>query len=144
MDKFIEIMQKMERLSPDEKEQMISKNRPLCICAKCPTYTSCMKENEELLFCFAGKSTCVADKKACICPSCPVTGSMGLTHPPVVEQHFIHDKVITPFQESPAELTSCPVYRDHVRHDLQRGVTALHLVKRRTSTREPARCRTRV
>ncbi len=56
---------------------MISKNRPLCICAKCPTYTSCMKENEELLFCFAGKSTCVADKKACICPSCPVTGSMG-------------------------------------------------------------------
>jgi hypothetical protein len=80
MDKFMEIAQKMEKMSPDEKKQMIMKNRALCTCAKCPSYTTCMKEKGELLFCSSGKSTCTVEKKACICPSCPVTGMMGLTH----------------------------------------------------------------
>jgi len=80
MDKFMEIAQKMEKTSPEEKKQIMMKNRAMCICAKYPSYTTCMKEKGELLCCFAGKSTCTAEKKACIYPSCPVTGTMGLTH----------------------------------------------------------------
>lgn len=80
MDKFMEITQKMEQMSPDEKKQVMMKNRSICICAKCPSFTSCMKEKDELLFCSTGKSACTVQKKACICPSCPVTGMMGLNH----------------------------------------------------------------
>jgi len=46
-----------------------------CICTKCPSYVEC---SEKAGFCLAGKSTCIKEKKGCICPDCPVTKKMGL------------------------------------------------------------------
>lgn len=80
MDTFPEFMKKMEKMSQDEKKQLMMKNQSMCTCAKCPTYNSCMKEKNELLFCSTGKSACSVEMKACICPTCPVTAMMGLTH----------------------------------------------------------------
>ncbi|MDD5049007.1 MAG: DUF2769 domain-containing protein [Methanoregulaceae archaeon] len=80
MDKFEEMMQKMEQKSPEEKKQAMAKNQAMCICAGCPSYSSCMKEKDELLFCATKKSTCSVEMKGCICPNCPVTGMMGLKH----------------------------------------------------------------
>ncbi|KUG07911.1 hypothetical protein ASZ90_016708 [hydrocarbon metagenome] len=80
MDKFMEMAKKMEQMSPDERKHVMMKNRSMCICSGCPTYTSCMKEKNELLFCSTGKSACAVEMKACICPTCPVTNMMGLSH----------------------------------------------------------------
>lgn len=80
MDKFMETLQKMEKMSPDEKKQMLTKAREMCICAGCPSYTTCMKEKDELLFCANGKSMCTVEERGCICPTCPVTSMLGLTH----------------------------------------------------------------
>lgn len=80
MDTFMEIVKKMEKMSPEEKQQVIMKNRSICICGECPSYTSCLKEKDELLFCATGKSECTIGMKSCICPTCPVTGIMGLSH----------------------------------------------------------------
>ncbi|KQC05902.1 MAG: hypothetical protein APR55_05400 [Methanolinea sp. SDB] len=52
----------------------------MCICAGCPSYSSCMKEKDELLYCATGKSTCQVEMKGCICPTCPVTKVMGLSN----------------------------------------------------------------
>lgn len=80
MDKFIEMAKKMEQMSPEEKKQAMMKNRSMCICGGCPTYNPCMREKNELLFCAMGKSACAVEMNACICPTCPVTNMMGLTH----------------------------------------------------------------
>ena len=80
MDKFIEMAKKIEQMSPDEKKQAMMKNRSMCICGGCPSYNSCMKEKDELLYCSMGKSACTIEMKGCICPTCPVTSMMGLTH----------------------------------------------------------------
>ncbi len=51
-----------------------------CICGKCPTYTECMRESGDLLFCINGKSpACMFEKKECLCPSCTVCGERRLT-----------------------------------------------------------------
>ena len=78
MDKFEEILQKMQKMSPAEKKAMLDSARPKCTCMKCPTYNDCMKGKGEVLFCATGKTGCSPTKKACICPTCPVTPMMGL------------------------------------------------------------------
>jgi hypothetical protein len=56
------------------------KMRMLCICRDCPTYNECMREKDELLFCFGGKSlNCTFEKRGCLCPTCPVTSLTGLS-----------------------------------------------------------------
>lgn len=60
-------------------EKIIEENRGRCICDACPTYNECMRSDESLLFCVTGKSaTCTFEKKGCLCPSCPVTTTLGL------------------------------------------------------------------
>jgi hypothetical protein len=80
MGKFEGMMQKMQNMSNGERKQMMDKNRALCLCSGCPTYFDCMRETMEALFCLTDKSTCTITKKACICPTCPVTPLMGLSH----------------------------------------------------------------
>jgi hypothetical protein len=80
MDKFMEMAKRMEQMSPEEKKQVMMENRSICVCAGCPTYTPCMKEKNELLFCVSGKSACSVETRGCICPTCPVTNMMGLSH----------------------------------------------------------------
>jgi hypothetical protein len=77
MDKYEEMLQKMIRMSPDEKDALLERNRGLCSCPKCPTYTRCMKEKGERMFCWTGKSPCPVNPTGCLCPSCPVAALMG-------------------------------------------------------------------
>lgn len=78
MDKFLEMGKKMEEMSPEEKEEMIQKLRGMCTCEQCASYTDCMREKGELLFCATGQSKCLVRMKECICADCPVTPMMGL------------------------------------------------------------------
>jgi len=43
-----------------------------CICGTCPTYSSCMKEGMQGLFCARGKSSCALAKRGCVCGKCPL------------------------------------------------------------------------
>jgi hypothetical protein len=62
-----------------EQQAVIDANRRKCICEPCPSYTECMRANEELLFCMTGKSPdCIFEKRGCLCPGCPVTKALGL------------------------------------------------------------------
>ena len=49
-----------------------SDNREKCICPKCPTYSDCMKDKGEVLFCAKGKTGCEIEEDECICEDCPI------------------------------------------------------------------------
>ena len=80
MDRFEEMAQKMAKMPEAELTKTVSSLMTKCICGKCPTYNDCMKGKKESLFCALGKTGCAATKKACLCPTCPVTPEMGLKH----------------------------------------------------------------
>ena len=48
------------------------KDRPNCICDRCPTYSDCSSQKDEMLFCLVGKTKCEVDNQGCIYLSCPV------------------------------------------------------------------------
>lgn len=58
---------------PDTEE-----TRKKCICAGCPSFNQCMKENTEVLFCARGKTACELMKSGCICGACPLTAEYSL------------------------------------------------------------------
>jgi len=80
VDRFPDMLQKMEQMSPDERQKTLDEDRADCICGECPTYHLCMAERQELLFCLAGATACTVVKRVCLCPTCPVTSRMGLSH----------------------------------------------------------------
>lgn len=74
-------MKGMKDMSPKEQGEMIEKLKGSCACPGCPSYNSCAKNAKELLFCAIGKSfMCISENKGCNCPSCPVTGQLGLKY----------------------------------------------------------------
>ncbi len=79
MDKFVEAMQMMAKMTDEEKMKAIGANKALCICGGCPSYNDCAKESGELLYCSLGASpNCIKEAPVCICSGCPVTSKMGL------------------------------------------------------------------
>ena len=80
MDAFEEMAATMAGMSEVELKKTVSSLMAKCICGKCPTYNDCMKNKKEALFCALGKSACAITKKACLCPTCPVTAMLGLKH----------------------------------------------------------------
>ena len=80
MGNFPEMMQKIQQMSPDEQKKTINMAQANCICGACPSYDSCMQGMKELLYCLKRGSACTVARKGCICPTCPVTAMMGLTH----------------------------------------------------------------
>jgi len=79
MDTFEQAMDAMSKMDKDEQSKKIGSMKDMCICPKCPSYTSCAKNAKELLFCATGKSfMCIDQEKGCICPGCPVTKQLGL------------------------------------------------------------------
>jgi hypothetical protein len=80
VDKSEEMMQKMMTMTAAESTAMMDKNKALCVCGKCPTYDDCAKGKKEILYCVTGRSDCTLTKKACICPTCPITPMLGLKH----------------------------------------------------------------
>ena len=63
MDKFEEMMQKMQRMSDAERNKAMADARSMCTCPACPTYTDCMRGKHESLFCAIGKTGCVLPEK---------------------------------------------------------------------------------
>ena len=52
---------------PDTQENLMK-----CICGQCPTYSQCMKDNMEGLYCAGKESNCDIEKMGCICGQCPI------------------------------------------------------------------------
>ena len=81
MDKFVEAMQMMAKMTNEEKMNAIGANKALCICGGCPSYNECAKEKGEMLYCSLGASpSCITEATVCICAGCPVTPKMGLKY----------------------------------------------------------------
>ena len=60
----------------EDKEE----NAERCRCPNCPTYSKCMKDDDEVLYCARAKSGCEVEPKGCSCPGgCPVYKDYGLT-----------------------------------------------------------------
>jgi aldose sugar dehydrogenase len=56
-----------------------AENAERCVCPTCPTYTDCMGEGAELLFCARGVSGCSPVAVSCKCAGCAVWSSNGLS-----------------------------------------------------------------
>jgi hypothetical protein len=80
MNKYEDMLQRLSLMSPDEKNVFLESNRSLCVCPKCPTYSECMRQKEERMFCWYEKSPCPVTPTGCLCPTCPVAALMGYSH----------------------------------------------------------------
>ena len=81
MDKFESTMAALAKLSQNELIKTIETLKSKCICSDCPTYTECAKKADESFFCYIGGSfICISEENECLCPSCPITIEVGLTH----------------------------------------------------------------
>ncbi|TAJ45598.1 DUF2769 domain-containing protein [Methanofollis fontis] len=81
MDTFESKVHAMKEMPPAEQKAMVDRLKSMCTCASCPSYTSCAKNGNELIFCATGKSfMCIPTEKGCICPTCPVAAEMGLKY----------------------------------------------------------------
>ncbi|UCC57906.1 MAG: DUF2769 domain-containing protein [Candidatus Bathyarchaeum sp.] len=81
MDKFEQMMQMMSQMTEEERMKAMEANKALCTCPGCPTYNECAQKKGELFYCAMGASpTCITEELGCICPACPITEKMGLTH----------------------------------------------------------------
>jgi len=58
---------------PDTQE-----NIQKCICGGCPSYSQCMRDNDEILYCARVKSACEIVKNGCLCGACPLTPEFDL------------------------------------------------------------------
>jgi hypothetical protein len=58
---------------PDIKE-----NVNKCVCGGCPSYSDCMRDNNEILYCAREKSQCDVTRKGCLCGACPLAAEYGL------------------------------------------------------------------
>ena len=80
MDALEKTLESLSKMKPAEAKTKMKELKEACDCPTCPSYNRCSKVDEELLFCFAGKSSCITDDKGCLCPSCPITHMQGLKH----------------------------------------------------------------
>jgi hypothetical protein len=55
-----------------------AENNTKCICGGCPSYTDCMQDKNELLYCSRGKTECEVTKNGCMCEDCPLFAEFGL------------------------------------------------------------------
>lgn len=59
---------------PDNAE-----NLKKCLCKGCPSYTECMGDKKEGLFCARWKSECEVEEDECLCEQCPIDAEYKLT-----------------------------------------------------------------
>jgi len=79
MDKFEGFQKNIAAMGAKQRAITIAEQKDLCVCGRCPTYNECMREKGEIFYCMTGSSpVCTFEKKACICPACPVKVSLGL------------------------------------------------------------------
>ncbi|HUY00660.1 MAG TPA: DUF2769 domain-containing protein [Candidatus Deferrimicrobium sp.] len=63
-----------EKQKRESREQVIYMCKEYC--GKCPTYQG--TGETALAFCMEGKSSIIAEKKACLCRECPISKTMSL------------------------------------------------------------------
>ncbi|MCE5215340.1 MAG: DUF2769 domain-containing protein [Methanobacterium sp.] len=82
MDQFEELINQLNDLSENDKEEEIKKLQKDCVCPICPTYDQCAKDKSEIIFCITGKSSCIEQEKGCMCPTCPFASKykIGVLH----------------------------------------------------------------
>jgi len=79
MDRFEEFQKNKAAMDPARRAKIIAEQKDHCVCGGCPTYNECMREKGEIFYCITGCSpVCTFEKKACICPTCPVKVPLGL------------------------------------------------------------------
>jgi hypothetical protein len=67
MDRFDQTFRDLLKLPMPELTVKLESLKGMCICAGCPTHTSCAKDAKEILFCAIGRSFhCVSVDKGCI------------------------------------------------------------------------------
>jgi hypothetical protein len=73
MDKFEELINQLNEMSADSKDEKMKEFDGECVCPLCPTYNQCAKESGENIFCIRGKSKeCITKERGCNCPTCPL------------------------------------------------------------------------
>jgi hypothetical protein len=81
VDTFETTLQEMKKMAPEEQKAVMEEKKAMCTCPTCPSYTTCAKNGNELMFCATGKSfMCIPYEKGCICPTCPVAKDLGLKY----------------------------------------------------------------
>lgn len=81
MDKFEQMAEAWQKMTPEEQRAGLEMYKEKCICPTCPTYNDCAKNAKERLFCAIGKSfMCISEAKICMCPGCPVTPEYGMKY----------------------------------------------------------------
>jgi hypothetical protein len=81
LDKFEEMTEMMSKMAEKERMKAIEESKALCICPDCPSYNECAQKRGESFYCALGRSpACITKESGCICPACPITEKMGLTH----------------------------------------------------------------
>ena len=81
MDRFESEIRRLDTLRPEELERWIDSVKVMCRCPGCATYTECNASNQELLYCYLGKSAgCEMPARTCDCPVCKVTDELGLKY----------------------------------------------------------------
>jgi len=73
---FEQVMEAMNRMTPEEREARIAELTELCICGSCPTYVE--TGETELVFCATRRSELIKEERGCLCPGCPVQDKMAL------------------------------------------------------------------
>ena len=62
MDVFEQWLNMSWEKNAKERKQITNEKRSVCICPVCPSYNRCARENNELLYCIAGKSMlCISE-----------------------------------------------------------------------------------
>lgn len=81
MNRFESEIRRLDTLRPEELERWIDSVKVMCRCPGYATYTECNASNQELLYCYLGKSTgCEMPARTCDCPVCKVTDELGLKY----------------------------------------------------------------
>ena len=79
MDKLEEALDQMSKMPEEQRDNLIKmEKKKVCVCKKCPSYSECMNESYEGLFCILGKSSCKINIDTCICTDCPAYNSFNL------------------------------------------------------------------
>lgn len=82
VDKFEELINELNGMSDDDRNERIKGLEAECVCPICPTFNQCAKDTGENIFCLKNESNCINTEKGCMCPTCPfaATYKIGVVH----------------------------------------------------------------
>lgn len=79
MDKLEEALDQMSKMPEKQRESLIEiEKKKICVCKTCPSYSECMGDSNDGLFCILGESNCEAAVEECVCAECPAHSNFNL------------------------------------------------------------------